>query len=330
MMVKEISQDVMNIQTKNFASCLCAVVLLFAVNASPLVSQEVSVTAGVDSTHITMGDWLNLTVQVKHADSVNILWSPLKDSLGVFEIVRLDTLPRVEEGGSIIEGRKITLSAYDSGSFVIPPIPLAYVRANDTTQRYVQTDPQKIQVASVEVDTAKAIKDIKPPLSVPLTWKEIALYAGIVLAVAALVYGGYYYYRKRKKKAGEIAEEEAPKIPPHILAMTRLRELKEKRIWEQGNQKEFYSEATEIVRQYFEGRYGIMALELTSDEVFAELRRFTLEKDVAKLIEAFFINADLVKFAKYTPVPSENEAVIPQAQEIVERTKPKEEVPQNV
>ena len=42
------------------------------------------------------------------------------------------------------------------------------------------------------------------------------------------------------------------------------------------------------------------------------------------------VDADLVKFAKYTPVPSENEAVIPQALDIVERTKPKEEVPQNV
>ena len=329
-MVMEISRDVLNIHTKGFVARFCAVALLFAVNASSLFSQEVSVTTSVDSTHITMGDWLNLTVQVRHADSVNILWSALQDTLGVFEIVRLDTLPAVGNGGSVVEGRKITLSAYDSGSFVIPPILLAYVHANDTTQRYVQTDSETIQVSSVEVDTAKAIKDIKPPLSVPLTWKEIALYAGIVLAVAALIYGGYYYYRKRKRKAGEIIEEEAPKIPPHILAMTRLMELKEKRVWQQGNLKEFYSEATEIVRQYFEGRYGIMALELTSDEVFAQLRRFTLDKDVTKLIEAFFINADLVKFAKYTPVPSENEAVIPQAQEIVERTKPKEEVPQNV
>jgi len=43
-----------------------------------------------------------------------------------------------------------------------------------------------------------------------------------------------------------------------------------------------------------------------------------------------FINSDLVKFAKYLPTPSENEAVIPQALDIVERTKPHEEVPVNV
>ncbi len=320
----------MKIQTKGFARYFSAIVILFAVNTSILLSQDVSVIASADSTHITMGDWLNLTVQVRHADSVNILWSEFKDTLGIFEIVRLDTLPRVGASGMVADGRKVTLSAYDSGSFVIPPILIAYVHPPDTTRHYVQSDPITIQVSSVEVDTSKAIKDIKPPLSVPLTWKEIALYAGIILAIAALIYGGYYFYRKRKRKAGEIVEEDAPKIPPHIQAMIRLKELKEKRVWQQGDVKAFYSEATEIIRQYFEGRYGIMALELTSDEVFAQLRRFTLDKDVTKLIEAFFIDADLVKFAKYTPVPSENEAVIPQALDIVERTKPKEEVPQNV
>ena len=320
----------MRIQSKKLLSRISVVVVLFAVHATCLFSQEVTVTASVDSTHITMGDWLNLTLQVRHADSVNVLWGEFKDTLGVFEIVRLDTLPSAGTGGSVMEGRKVTLSAYDSGSFVIPPILFAYVRPNDTTRHYVQSNPLTIQVSSVEVDTAKAIKDIKPPLSVPLTWKEIALYAGIILAIGALIYGGYYYYRKRKKKAGEIVEEEAPKIPPHIQAMIRLKELKEKRVWQQGDVKAFYSEATEIIRQYFEGRYGIMALELTSDEVFDQLKRFTLATDVTKLIEAFFIDADLVKFAKYTPVPSENEAVIPQALDIVEQTKPKEEVPQNV
>jgi hypothetical protein len=73
-----------------------------------------------------------------------------------------------------------------------------------------------------------------------------------------------------------------------------------------------------------------MALEMTSDEVFAQLKRFTLDSDTMKTIEAFFIDADLVKFAKYVPIPAENEAVIPKGLEIVERTKPVEEVPHNV
>src|SRR3970282_1876468 len=109
-------------------------------------------------------------------------------------------------------------------------------------------------------DTAKGIKDIKPPLDVPLTWKEIALYAGIVVMIAAIMYG-LYYYRKKRKRKGEVVEYTAPKILPHVQAIVRLKELQEKRMWQQGNVKGFYTEATEIVREYFEGRFGIMALE---------------------------------------------------------------------
>ena len=306
-----------------------AILIIVAVNVSIAFGQDVSVTATVDSTHITMGDWLSVNLHVQHADSTEIAWSALKDTLGVFEIVRLDTLPKVVDGHTVTEGRKVVVSAYDSGSFVIPSVLIAYTHPPDTARYFVQSDPLTIRVSSVEVDTSKAIKDVKPPIGIPLTWKEIALYSGIVLLICGLLYAGYYFYRRQKIKAGEIVEEEAPKIPPHILAMMRLKQLKEKRVWEQGDAKAFYSEATEIIRQYFEGRYGIMALEMTSDEVFAQLKQFNLEPDISSLIEDLFVSADLVKFAKYSPVPSENEAVIPQALDIVERTKPKEEVPQN-
>ncbi len=320
----------MSFRKRNLRLHFAVVCLLLAVWTPASFCQDVLVTTRVDSTHITVGDWLRLTVQVKHSPGVNLAWSQFKDTLGHFEIVRLDTVPSETADGSVTEGRRVTLSAYDSGSYTIPPILIGYKGGSDTSLRFVESDAHLVTVSTVQVDTSKAIKDVKPPLGVPLTWKEIAFYTGMLLLAAAICYGLYYYYRKRKKKSGEFVEEAVPKIPPHIQAMIRLRELQEKRVWQQGNVKLFYSEATEIVRQYFEGRYGIMALELTSYEVFDQLKRFQLEAETTKFIEAFFISADLVKFAKYTPVPSENEAVVPQALDIVERTKPKEEVQENV
>ena len=303
--------------------------VFFIAHTSLLCGQEISVLAAVDSTHITMGDWLHLTVQVKHSGSDVISWGGWKDSIGVFEIIHQDSVQRDESAGVITEKLKFTLSKYDSGEFVIPPIEIAYKVPGDSALRHAQSDPLTIHVSSVQVDTSKAIKDIKPPLDVPLTWKEIFVYTGIIAALAALVYAIYYYVKKRKKPEETQAVEEA-KIPPHIQAIARLKELEEKRVWQQGHVKAFYSEATEIVREYFEQRFGIMALEMTSDEIFAQLKRFTLEAEIMKSIESFFIDADLVKFAKYIPIPVENEAVISKGLEIVERTKPVEEVPQNV
>lgn len=319
----------MKFRCSAYLSRFIVTVVLLVAHTSLLCGQEVSVLAAVDSTHITMGDWLHLTVQVKHSGSDVISWGGWKDSIGVFEIIHQDSVQCDESGGVITEKIKFTLSKYDSGEFVIPPIGIAYKAPGDTALRHAQSDPLTIYVSSVHVDTSKAIKDIKPPLDIPLTWKEISVYTGIIAAIAAVLYAIYYYMKKRQKPEEAQAAEEA-KIPPHIRAIARLKELEEKRIWQQGDVKAFYSEATEIVREYFERRFGIMALEMTSDEIFAQLKRFALDSDIMKTIESFFIDADLVKFAKYITIPAENESVIPKGLAIVEQTKPVEEVPQHV
>ena len=66
------------------------------------------------------------------------------------------------------------------------------------------------------------------------------------------------------------------------------------------------------------------AMELTSGEVMAQLVRFKLNENISGTINRFLSDADLVKFAKYQPVPSENEGVIPVARVIVDSTKPSE------
>ena len=319
----------MKFRSSAYLSRFIVAVVFFVAHTSLLRGQGVSVLATIDSTHITMGDWLHLTVQVKHGGSDAISWGQWKDSIGVFEIIHQDSVQRDQSGEMITEKIKFTLSKYDSGEFVIPPIGIAYKTSGDSVVRYAQSDPLVVHVSSVQVDTSKAIKDIKPPLDVPLTWKEVSFYAGIIAALAAVLYAIYYYVKKRKKPE-EIQKAEEAKIPPHIQAIMRLKDLDEKKIWQQGHVKVFYSEATEIIREYFERRFGIMALEMTSDEIFGQLKRYNLESDTTKKIESFFIDADLVKFAKYMPVPTENQAVIPNGVEIVERTKPVEEVAQNV
>lgn len=317
----------MCIQGRIFRFCFF-VVSVFVVHTSVVHGQDIAVSAFVDSTHITLGDWLNLTVEVKHSRPLDVAWSQFRDTLGQFDIIHQDSVQREESGDAVREIKKFTLSRYDSGSFVIPPILIAYKSPADTAPRYAQSDPLVVRVSTVAIDTSGGFKDIKPPLSLPLTWKEIAFTAAMIALIAAAVVGIYYYRKKRRKLVEEVGYE-APKVPPHLQAIARLKELQEKRMWQQGDVKGFYSEATEIVREYFEGRYGIRALEMTSDEVFAQLKRFAIDADIMKSMEEFFVNADLVKFAKYMPVPSDNEAVIPQGLDIVERTKPVVEVPQN-
>jgi hypothetical protein len=306
---------------KRYCIIAMTIVMLGIGSALPARAQDVSVVATVDSTNITIGDWVHLTVEAKHPAAVSIAWQALRDSIGPFEIVRLDTVKTEEANGVVTEKRALIVSRYEPGSSAIPPIGVSYRTAGDTTVHTAQSNAIPIEIRGIAVDTTLAIKDLKQPVSVPLTWQEITMYTGIVLLLCAIGYGAYWWWKKRQRKLAGIVEE-VPVIPPDVLALQQLHELEAKHVWQSGEVKLFYSEATEIVRRYFEGRYGVAALEMTSDEVLDQLKACPLPNGLMDTVRVFLTDADLVKFAKVIPVPSDNEKVIPAALTIVQKTKP--------
>ncbi len=303
--------------------------LFFSVSSAQAnegTAAHVSVSATTDSSHITIGDWFHYTINVRHPSGVTILWKQNADSLGACTIVQQDSVSKTESSGFVTEQKSFTLSKYDAGTITIPPFTVGYTTTGDTTIHEAESEPVTIQVATVAVDTTQGIKDIKPPLSLPWTWKEIAMYAGILLLLCVLAYLVYYYMKKRRKPE-EIVVEEKPKVPPHVTALVQLRELEAERIWQRGEIKLFYSKATEILRSYFEGRFGITALEMTTDEIMNQLQHVTLPKEIKKEINEMLTSADFVKFAKFAPTPADNDEFIPRAIKIVEATKPVVENP---
>ncbi|MEW6061417.1 MAG: hypothetical protein AB1600_05685 [Bacteroidota bacterium] len=287
-------------------------------------AQDVTVTASVDSQSIVIGDWIHYTVAVKHPASMNVALPLLKDTLGGFDIVQQDSVVKTEDNGVLHLQKKFVITKFDAGTQYIPPFTVRYATASGETLT-AQSNAIPIEVRGIEVDTTQAIHDIKPPLSVPLSAEEIALYVAIVLAVAAAGYGIYYYLKKRRKTA-TVEEEKIPNIPPHVLALLQLDELEAKGLWQKGEVKAFYSEATDILRRYFERRYGILALEMTTGEVMEQLKKYSIDQKTVNDIERFLSDADLVKFAKYQPMALENEQVLPAARMIVENTKPVEPI----
>ena len=287
-------------------------------------SQDVTVTASVDSQSVSIGNWIRYSVDVKYPSSTPIGFPTFKDTIGVFEIVQQDSLLKTEQNGEIELKKNFIIAKYDAGNFYVQPFEVQY---KDSTGKIhsALSNPIPIEIRGIEVDTSLSIKDVKPQRTVPISAEEIALYVGIVLALAGIGYGIYYYIQQKKKKAGLIVEVK-PTIPPHVLALIQLEELEAKRLWQSGEIKAFYTEATEIVRRYFELRYNFIALEMTTGEVMEQLEKFRLEKSNFSSINQFLSSADLVKFAKYQPIASENEQVLGHARMIIEQTKPVETV----
>ena len=116
----------------------------------------------------------------------------------------------------------------------------------------------------------------------------------------------------------------APPLPPHIAAIQALETLHNQKLWQSGRHKQYYSGLTDILRTYLAGRYGFGAMEMTSDEILAAVRRYDLPQKCVMDLQAILRDADLVKFAKARPEGTTNEDNYLNAYYFVEETKPAE------
>jgi len=298
---------------------LCSLVLLVLMSTSVLHAQDVTAVASVDSNHILIGDWLQLHIDVHHPQGITVRFPFLPDSLNGIEVVR--RIPPVvsKSGDSISESASFIITAFDSGMHIVPPLPVEYSRAGDTTKKYVQTLPIVFTVTGVAVDTSQAIKDIKPPMTVGISFAEILPYLIALVIIAALIW--LFLYIRKKKARGEPFLPEEPPRPADEVALEDLLALEGERMWQRGLVKEYYSRLTDIVRLYIERRFRVMALESTSDEILDADAIRSLESGPKDLLRDVLIRADLVKFAKFQPVPQENESSLVSSRSFIEETR---------
>ena len=184
----------------------------------------------------------------------------------------------------------------------------------------MSTNPLLLTVQTVRVDTTQDIRDVKPPLPIPVSLIEALIYVGCLVLIGLLVYAGYLLWKRSKRKTpGQVYVP--PARPAHIIAFEELAALKEKQLWQMGKIKEYYSEVTEILRRYVENRYQIKALEETTDEILDGLAGVQIQGDVLRAVEKILRRADLVKFAKAQPGIPEHEEMIVITGDAVDRTK---------
>jgi hypothetical protein len=184
------------------------------------------------------------------------------------------------------------------------------------------------------VDTTKAFYDIKPLLTAPMTWREILTYAAWILG-ALLVAGGIvwlirYLVKKYRKKRAEVvaAPPPKPKIPPYVTALEGLETLRLKKLWQADRVKDYYSELTDIVREYIEAQFDVQAVEMTTDEILFGLKPLGINAQAMNKLAGTLQTADLVKFAKANPQALENDTALTYSVDFVQETKIQE--PKNI
>ena len=290
-------------------------VAMLAVGAA-LQAPGPQIHTALDTALVTMGDQLHLTVSVTHGQGEQVRWPDSLD-LSPFEVLGRGALPPVRQGNRVTSTLELTLTAFQLGDLDLPSFPVVVEGAGRADT--LATDGWKVTVQSVGLAGDTDIRDVKGPLSIPRNWWLLAPW---ILGGLALLAGGYWLYRKYWLRAAPApAARPNPQFPPHWIAHQALDDLERSDLLQRAQVKEYYDRASDIVRRYFEDRYGVTALEMATAEVLDGLRAVDMESETLSDVRRFLETCDFVKFAKLIPAPEDCRELVPAARRIVDATK---------
>ena len=307
-----------------FISIVTLTCLGLAESATKCNAQKIIATLKADSTHIVIGDKLNVKLTVKFSGNGVVALSHPTDTLGRMELLSASNIDSTIERNAKQFTQSFVVSAYDSGSFRTGPLKIFFTNTNGERDT-LYSDFFYVSVSTVAVDTTKPIKLIKSPLSVPYSLSEflpIIIGAAIALVVIAIII--YFIWRRSKRKKTVVIEKPRPKDPAHIWAKKELKKLEEEKIWQRDEVKLYYSRLTDILRQYLEYRFNWNALESTTEEIEENISGYDVTVSSKEILLSILKSADFVKFAKKLPLPNENMKAMENAIAFIDSTKPSE------
>lgn len=292
----------------------------FAVMASTLIcAQTPQLKTTIDTATIRIGEQITVRFEVKHDPKVELYWPEMHETFGMFELVDAGAIETTSSGNQTLESRNIIITAFDSGYQVLEPFTFRYRLPNSDTLIPLESEAFMIRVNTVEVDTSQPIRPIVGPYTEKRTFTEMLPYFAIPLMIIVLAVALWLLWRSRKKKAALIETIITPDVPPHEWALQKLKELDEKKLWQQDLVKQHYVELTEILRIYIEKQLHVPAVEQTSDEIIRSLHG-KAESGVLSQLKSLLQLADLVKFAKAHPLPDEHTRMMGIAVDFVKTT----------
>lgn len=315
----------MNKQFFKYIGCLLLLAASFSLSAS---AQDSQAEAKLKDYTIKIGDQTRLFLQVHQPAKEHINFPKLADTLiskvQVVSAGKLDTVYDTQDHSRATITQTLIITSFDAGTYTIPAFSFG------TGAGVLKTNDLTLQVQTVKVDTTKAIYDIKQPFAVSYTfwdWLRDHWILVVSILVIVLVIVGIIWYLKTRPEKIPVLNIVKPVIPPHTVALNKLKELRDKKLWQQDQIKLYYSELSDVLREYLEKRFEIKTYEKTTDEIFAGLKYVDITDEKRDRLRQILVLSDLVKFAKEKPVPAENEQTMDRAIDFVTGTKQVIELP---
>ena len=292
---------------------LCFILLFCMMSAFSIrcYAQAVSLKGRINVDTILVGQPFDYQLSLTVPKDYNVDWKRFGDTLSKsIEIIKegeLTTTP-VENSDNVLMQQQLTMTTFDTGYVYVPEIEIYYSKSMQDSVRYkLHTMEKELYVKTVAVDTTQAFLPINGVIKQHITAKEVLPWAAIVIVLAAIVYLIYYLRKHRKVKDKVVVEKKKPSVPAIVTARAKLADMRDNESWNSLKIKDYYTDLTDIAREYLEGQFAIDAVEMTTDEIMAEVNALNLQDFVKMKLQETLITADLVKFAKANPSKDENE-----------------------
>ena len=304
---------------------LTAIVAALTFTAAAVHAEAPLVTSYVEPDSIFIGDRFTYVIEVEKDMAQNV-WFPdfRPDPECGVELAGAPVIDTVShEGRRIKLRRRYVMAAFEEGRFDLGRASVLYADKNIVDTLY-GSDENRVMVATFIIDSSShEIFDLKPQKRLPFRFGEIRglvlRLLALLLLLAAAAWGLYRWLRSHGRSVGSLFK--SVPVPPHVEAIHALEELHNRKLWQNGRHKEYYSGLSDILRRYLSGRYGVKAMEMTTDEIQDSVRNIDMPAKSLSDLLSVLRSADLAKFAKFEAEAEQNEADYHKAYYFVEETK---------
>ena len=288
--------NILNTSKKFLKAGVCAIMLITAGQAQ---AQQVTVDASIDSLQLLIGEQakvkLEISMDAKQKLQLPFLRDTLVKGVEILDIAKPDT-QMLNDGKRMLIKQEYTITSFDSALYYLPPFEVM-----------VNGEPYRSKALAVR--------------EVPITWDDVSAIVWLTLLMLALGGLAYYLFVRYKDNKPIIKKIKIePKLPPHQQALKEIERIKGDKTLRTADPKTYYTELTDVLRTYMEERFGFNAMEMTSSEIIDKLQEIN-DKESIKDLMYLFQTADLVKFAKHSPLMNENDMNLVNAVDFINNTK---------
>lgn len=253
-----------------------------------------SATATAERTNVRLGEPFNVTVEIRHPKGER--WS-LAEGVKLEPFALRAQSPSTQPSGADeITRLQLELSLFKLGAHAVPDLALVAETQGSPPHAFSLPGPMITGVAGKGKD--KERRDIRGPVPFSVTSFKPLLYVLGALIALALAFLAFHYWKNRPRPE-PVAR--LPVIPEDRVALEALALLEAEGLPTSGRFKAFHLRLSEILRGYLSARYGLLAMDMTSEELYRALARLPSEGLSLADLQWVCQQGDLAKFAKGAP-----------------------------